>query len=152
YVGGDDGVFQTTDGGATWQKDDLYPEVPSAIAIDQGDANHLFVGMEDSATEGAAWSAEFQAGHSDQYALMGTERVRALTPPSATLNSTIAARFPGDYGFYWFGWGLSSPSEHSLGLHTLTASATDQPVSQAITGLTPDTTYHVAVQGSIQFL
>ena len=75
YVGGDDGVFQTTDGGASWQTDDLYPQVPSAIAIDQGDTNHLFVGMRDYPTEGAAWSAEFDAGHSDPYTLMATDPV-----------------------------------------------------------------------------
>lgn len=152
YVGGDDGVFQTTDGGAGWQKDDLYPQVTSAIAIDQGDTDHLFVGMQQVASEGSAWSAEFEAGYSDAYLLMATDPVSDLTPTSATFHGTIAALFPGDYGFYAFGWGLSSPSEHTIGFQSLTAATTDQAVSQSLTGLTPETTYHVAVQGSVLFL
>jgi photosystem II stability/assembly factor-like uncharacterized protein len=153
YAGGRGGVFRTTDGGASWQSDDLSPQVASAIAIDQGDPNHLFVGTQAyPASMGSVWGAEFQAGSSQPYTLMGTDPVTDLTPTSATLNGTIAALFPGDSGFYMFGWGLTSPSEHAIGFHSLTPASADQAVSQSLTGLTPDTTYHVALEGAVQFL
>ena len=153
YVGGRDGVFRTTDGGASWQSDDLYPQVASAIAIDQGDPNHLFVGMQAyPSSMGSVWGAEFQAGQSQPYTLMATDPVTDLTPTSATLHGTIAGLFPGDSGFYMFGWGLSSPSEHAIGFQTLVPAPADQAVSQTFPDLTPGTTYHVALQGAIQFL
>jgi hypothetical protein len=53
---------------------------------------------------------------------------------------------PGDSGWIQWQWGIDSPTENSA-LTLVTGSRTAQSASTTLTGLTPDTTYHLFANG-----
>jgi hypothetical protein len=69
-----------------------------------------------------------------------------VTPTTATIDATVAALMPGDAGWIQWHWGVDDPAENSA-LTAVTGTNAEQGASTTLTGLTPNTTYHLTASG-----
>ena len=159
YLAGTGGLSRSTDDGATWNTVQLVvaPQTMqfTSVAVDPDDPDHVFVEAKDSTgIPDGLWSTEFSDTEpaTSSYALVQLGAPIDVTPTSATLTGTVAALMPVSYGFAKFAWGVD-PAHMTWAAQTIdpSASHTDRPVTQEISGLSPGTTYHVQLSGGFEF-
>jgi hypothetical protein len=110
--------------------------------------NHVYVGFDGSLVAGLEFRPGLPQG-SWRYNLVRLDSV-STTPTTATLNATVAPLLPGTSGWVEWRWGATSPTDNTT-LTAVTATSTEQGASTTLTGLTPNTTYHLIASGLIQF-
>jgi hypothetical protein len=141
-VGGTNGVSQSTDGGASWITTSTgYAGHVSALAADQTDRGRVYVGVD----RGTVWELDFAPGMAQgatPYTAIRLDGVTNIQPTSATFNATLAPLFTGDYG--WVAWDFGVASLNMVApLVAITGTNAAQPITTTVTGLIPDTTYHL---------
>jgi photosystem II stability/assembly factor-like uncharacterized protein len=151
YVGDKTGdVSQSTDGGATWSTNRLgYAGggQVNALAVDPTNLNHIYVGFDGGLLAGLL----FRPGLPQGTWRYNTVRLDSATttPTTATLNVTVAPLLPGSVGWVEWHWGsITTDDNHTYTI--LSGSAAEQAASTTLTGLTPDTTYHLYASGLFQ--
>jgi hypothetical protein len=155
YVASGAGVARTSDDGATWTSTALTAfgktQTVYGIAIDPADSNRLYVQTD----PGPIWALQFSDNlpATEDYQLLKLDSPTNVTPTSVTLNGDIAPMFPGGSGNVTFRIGLDTghmqPYTQAV---TGTNANSVRHVSQTITGLLPDTTYQVALDGNLDLL
>lgn len=141
-------VSRSSDGGTTWSTDTLYTTTGGrgpvdALAVDPADVDHVYVGFD----FGGLWGVEFRSDAGQGPALYRTLWLDSVTvtPTTATIDATVPALMPGAAGAIRWEWGIDTTDQSAL--TPVTGSNADQAASTTLTGLAPDTTYHLIAIG-----
>ena len=162
YVWSNSTISQSTDGGSTWRSasltvpDTLTPQF-EGLAIDPSDSKHLLIYDDNHLM---TWSIEFDGSLPATSTFQAAVQNPAsdITPISATLSASITPLFAGIDGFAQWNWstGIGSPVATA---QTMIPADPAYPAetliprfeTHTITGLTPNTTYTVALSGEFRF-
>jgi hypothetical protein len=157
YAAATSGTWRSSDQGSTWRSTGLVLGIGQAavsLAVDPADNADVFAGIQDL----GLWRVEFDNTLPDGasiYWASAPTAVTDITPTSATLNGTVAAIPPGsNSAFFGFEWGETTTYGHVGTLHQIPTPAgtlSEQAISQQLTDLTPNTTYHFRLDGFFQF-
>jgi photosystem II stability/assembly factor-like uncharacterized protein len=151
YIAGDNGLSWSVDGGESWKQSMLDngsgDVTPSAVLPDLATG----VALVGSSAAGL-WTVDLAAAPEGtrSYYSTGTLPATEVTPTSAVLNGVTAATWPfSTPGFWYFSWGTASPFPHALaGSTSFELDNAEHEVSAQLTGLTPNTTYHVRLDST----
>jgi hypothetical protein len=157
YAAATSGVWKSSDQGSTWRSTQLVLGIGQAavsLAVDPADSGDVFAGIQDL----GMWRVEFDntlPEGGSLYLASAPSAATDITPTSATLNGTVAAIPPGsNSAFFGFEWGETPAYGHVGTLHQIPTPAgtlSEQAISQQLTDLTPNTTYHFRLEGFFQF-
>jgi photosystem II stability/assembly factor-like uncharacterized protein len=149
YLGTLAGASMSDDQGQTWLSSGTHVDISLiqgfAIAADPASPGHVWLGTE---YEGI-WELTFDQATVPgdvPYWTAGTLPVDSITATSAVLHGVVSATAPVITAEYQFQWGTSSSYDSSTGFAEFPAASqngAEAEVSTTLTGLTPDTTYHV---------
>jgi len=148
YVGDkNNDVSQSTDDGATWTTTGLATNTSTVgpvntIAIDPTIPDHVYVGFDGGGVWGVTFRPDLPSGR-EVYKAIQLDSVTDITPTSATVTAAVAPVIPGDWGLVTWYWGdVLAPTANEQ-VTPVTGTDAEQRVSTTLTGLTPNTTYHL---------
>ena len=144
YVGNDQGLSWSFDGGDTWQTSTPIATLrPTAIAVLPGPADTLLVG---SGIYGM-WNVTIDPstpGLDAPFYNAGTTAAAEVTPTSAVLTGITGAALDlgAPHSVWCFVWGTTGGFGRTTPCQAETEDLAEHDVSSRLTGLRPDTTYH----------
>ena len=148
YVGDKNNyVSQSTDDGATWTTTGLATNTRTGgpvdtIAIDPTTPGPVCVGFAGGGVWGVSFRPDLPSGR-EVYKAIQLDSITDITPTSVTVNATVAPVIPGDWGLVTWYWGdVLAPSANEK-VTPVTGTDGEQSVSTTLTGLAPNTTYHL---------
>jgi photosystem II stability/assembly factor-like uncharacterized protein len=149
YLGTHSGVYRSTDQGQTWTQSETATNTGQllidAVAADPAVPGHVWAMDEYTGVWEVTFGQDMVPGLVPYY-IAGSLPATDLTPNSAVLHGVIAATGAGVTGQYAFAWGPTQFYDHLTAWTPLPSSSqagTESGVSTTLTGLEPDTTYHV---------
>jgi photosystem II stability/assembly factor-like uncharacterized protein len=153
YLGTHSGVYRTTDDGQTWTQTETVTNSGQlqieAVAADPAVPGHVWVMDEYTGLWEVTFDQDLVPGLVPYY-LDGTLPATDITPTSAVLHGVIAATGPGVTGEYAFAWGTTRFYDNRTPWAPLPSSSeagVETQVSTTLSGLEPNTTYHVQTVG-----
>ena len=152
YVADANTVSRTTDDGATWTSTSFTtfqkPQTVYGIAVDPADSDRVY----SETADGSIWALRFSDDipATEDYQLLKLDSPTDITPTSVTLNGDIAPMFPGGSGMVTFRIGPdASHMQTYTQAVTGTGATAERHVSQTISGLSPNTTYQISLDGNL---
>jgi len=149
YLATNSGIYRSADHGGTWTQTETVTNSGQlqidAVAADPAVPGHVWATDENTGLWQVTFDGSLVPGLVPYYSA-GTLPATDITPTSAVLHGLIGATGAGVTGEYGFYWGTTRSYDHGTALVPLPSSSQageESEVTEPLTGLEPNTTYHV---------